>query len=153
MFSSHSLWEWMAFMAMILFILILDLGVFHKKVRKVSIKESLAWTAIWITLSLFFNLYLYQTMGRQAGLEFLAGYIIEKSLSIDNIFVISLIFTYFKVPIQYQHRVLFWGVLGALVFRILFIFTGIVLIQKFQWMIYIFGVFLIFTGIKMLKDK
>ncbi len=152
MFNSHSLLEWMAFMAIIFFMLFLDLGVFHKKVHKVSIKESLVWTAVWVTLALGFNFYIYHSMGSQAGLEFLTGYIIEKSLSIDNIFVISLIFTYFKVDSQHQHRVLFWGVLGALVFRIIFIFAGVALIQKFEWMIYIFGGFLIFTGLKMLKD-
>lgn len=152
MLGAHSFLEWMAFMAIILFMLFLDLGVFHKNGHKVSIKESLIWTAVWISLALLFNFYIYHSSGKQAGLEFLTGYIIEKSLSIDNIFVISLIFTYFKVPQNYQHRVLFWGVLGALVFRIIFIFAGVVLIQKFQWMIYIFGGFLIFTGIKMLKE-
>lgn len=144
--------EWMAFMGIILFMLFLDLGVFHKKVHKVSIRESLIWTGVWVVLSLTFNLYIYHYVGKQAGLEFLTGYIIEKSLSIDNIFVISLIFTYFKVPPQHQHRVLFWGVFGALVFRVIFIFAGVALIQKFEWMIYIFGAFLIFTGIKMLKE-
>lgn len=153
MFDAHSVYEWMAFMAIILFMLFLDLGVFHKKVHKVSIKESLIWTGVWICLALMFNFYIYHTQGSKLGLEFLTGYIIEKSLSIDNIFVISLIFTYFKVPQQYQHRVLFWGVLGALIFRIIFIFAGVALIQKFEWMIYVFGVFLIFTGLKMLKEK
>lgn len=140
-------------MAIIFFMLFLDLGVFHKKVHKVSIRESLIWTGVWVVLSLTFNLYIYHYVGKQAGLEFLTGYIIEKSLSIDNIFVISLIFTYFKVPPQHQHRVLFWGVFGALVFRVIFIFAGVALIQKFEWMIYIFGAFLIFTGIKMLKEE
>lgn len=153
MFAAHSLLEWMAFLAIILFMLFLDLGVFHKKVHKVSIKESLIWTGVWVALSLCFNFYIYHTQGPEKGLEFLTGYIIEKSLSIDNIFVISLIFSYFKVPQQYQHRVLFWGVLGALVFRIIFIFAGVALIQKFSWMVYIFGAFLIFTGLKMLKEK
>lgn len=152
MLTSHSLLEWLVFLAIIFFMLFLDLGVFHKKVHKVSIKESLTWTGVWIALALGFNFYIYQKMGSQAGLEFLTGYIIEKSLSIDNIFVISLIFSYFKVAGHHQHRVLFWGVLGALVFRIIFIFAGVALIQKFQWMIYIFGGFLIFTGLKMLKD-
>jgi tellurite resistance protein TerC len=142
----------MAFAAIILFMLFLDLGVFHKKAHKVSIKESLTWTGVWITLALLFNLYIYKTMGAQSGLEFLTGYIIEKSLSIDNIFVISLIFSYFKIESHHQHRVLFWGVLGALIFRIIFIFAGVALIQKFQWMIYVFGVFLIYTGFKMLKE-
>lgn len=153
MFAVHSVWEWLAFFAIITFMLVLDLGVFHKKSHKVSIKESLAWTAVWITLALLFNAWVYHSMGAQKGLEFLTGYVIEKSLSIDNIFVISLIFTYFRVPAQYQHRVLFWGVLGALFFRIIFIFAGVALIQKFNWMIYVFGGFLIFTGLKMLKEE
>lgn len=153
MFAVHSVWEWLAFFSIITFMLVLDLGVFHKKVHKVSIKESLAWTAVWIALALMFNAWIYHSMGEQKGLEFLSGYVIEKALSVDNIFVISLIFTYFKVPPQYQHRVLFWGVLGALFFRIIFIFAGVALINKFSWMIYVFGVFLVYTGLKMLKDE
>lgn len=153
MFAVHSVWEWLAFLAIIGFMLVLDLGVFHKKSHKVSIKESLAWTAVWITLAMLFNAWVYHSMGAQKGLEFLTGYVIEKALSVDNIFVISLIFTYFRVPAQYQHRVLFWGVLGALFFRIIFIFAGVALIEKFNWMIYVFGGFLIFTGLKMLKEE
>jgi len=153
MLAGHTFFEWLAFLGIIFFMLFLDLGVFHRKVHKVSIKESLTWTGVWIALALAFNFYIYQKMGSQAGLEFLTGYIIEKSLSIDNIFVISLVFSYFKVASKNQHRVLFWGVLGALVFRIIFIFAGVALIQKFQWMIYVFGGFLIFTGLKMLKEK
>jgi tellurite resistance protein TerC len=153
MLGSHSLWEWLGFTAIILFMLVLDLGVFHKKSHKVTIKESLAWTAVWIALALMFNAWVYHSMGQQKGLEFLTGYVIEKSLSVDNIFVISLIFTYFNVPPQFQHRVLFWGVLGALVFRIIFIFAGVALIQKFTWMIYVFGGFLVITGLKMLREE
>ncbi len=153
MFAVHSVWEWLAFAGIITFMLVLDLGVFHKKSHKVSIKESLAWTGVWICLAMLFNAWVYHKMGQQKGLEFLTGYIIEKSLSVDNIFVISLIFTYFRVPPQYQHRVLFWGVLGALVFRIIFIFAGVALIQKFNWMIYVFGGFLVFTGLKMLREE
>lgn len=153
MFEMHSVWEWVAFGTIIAIMLIVDLGIFHKKSHTVSIKESLVWTGIWIALSLIFNAWVYFSMGQQKGLEFLTGYIIEKSLSIDNIFVISLIFSYFKVPSQYQHRVLFWGVLGALLFRIIFVFAGVALIQKFHWMIYLFGGFLVFTGLKMLKES
>ena len=152
MLAVHSVWEWLAFLAIIGFMLVLDLGVFHKKSHKVSIKESLAWTGVWITLAMFFNAWVYYKMGPQKGIEFFTGYIIEKALSVDNIFVISLIFTYFRVPSQYQHRVLFWGVLGALFFRSIFIYAGVALISKFNWMIYVFGVFLVYTGIKMLKD-
>lgn len=151
MFIQHSIWEWVAFGTIITIMLFLDLGVFHKKSHTVSIKESLIWTGVWITLALVFNGWVYMEMGTQKGLEFLTGYIIEKSLSIDNIFVISLIFSYFKVPSLYQHRVLFWGVLGALFFRIIFVFAGVALIQKFHWMIYLFGAFLIYTGLNMLK--
>lgn len=153
MLAVHSVWEWLAFFAIIGFMLILDLGVFHKKSHKVSIKESLAWTGVWISLAMLFNVWVYYKMGHQKGIEFFTGYIIEKALSVDNIFVISLIFTYFRVPAQYQHRVLFWGVLGALFFRIIFIYAGVALISKFNWMIYVFGVFLVYTGIKMLKDE
>ena len=153
MLAVHSVWEWVAFLAIIGFMLVLDLGVFHKKSHKVSIKESLAWTGVWISLAMLFNVWVYYKMGPQKGIEFFTGYIIEKALSVDNIFVISLIFTYFRVPAQYQHRVLFWGVLGALFFRIIFIYAGVALISKFNWMIYVFGVFLIYTGIKMLKDE
>src|SRR6187402_820865 len=128
MFAVHSIWEWLAFFGIIAFMLTLDLGVFHKKSHKVSIKESLAWTGVWISLAMMFNAWIYHSMGEQKGLEFLSGYLIEKALSVDNIFVISLIFTYFRVPAQYQHRVLFWGVLGALFFRIIFIFAGVALI-------------------------
>lgn len=153
MLAVHSVWEWLAFFAIIGFMLVLDLGVFHKKSHKVSIKESLAWTGVWISLAMLFNAWVYYKMGPQKGIEFFTGYIIEKALSVDNIFVISLIFTYFRVPSQYQHRVLFWGVLGALFFRIIFIYAGVALISKFNWMIYVFGVFLVYTGIKMLKDE
>lgn len=153
MLAVHSVWEWVAFLAIIGFMLVLDLGVFHKKSHKVSIKESLAWTGVWISLAMLFNVWVYYKMGPQKGIEFFTGYIIEKALSVDNIFVISLIFTYFRVPAQYQHRVLFWGVLGALFFRIIFIYAGVALIAKFNWMIYVFGVFLVYTGIKMLKNE
>ena len=153
MLAVHSIWEWLAFMAIIGFMLVLDLGVFHKKSHKVSIKESLAWTGVWVTLAMCFNAWIYYKMGPQKGIEFFTGYIIEKALRVDNIFVISLIFTYFRVPSQYQHRVLFWGVLGALFFRIIFIYAGVALISKFSWMIYVFGVFLVYTGIKMLKEQ
>jgi tellurite resistance protein TerC len=153
MLAVHSVWEWLAFFAIIGFMLVLDLGVFHKKSHKVSIKESLAWTGVWISLAMLFNVWVYYKMGHQKGIEFFTGYIIEKALSVDNIFVISLIFTYFRVPAQYQHRVLFWGVLGALFFRIIFIYAGVALISKFNWMIYVFGVFLVYTGIKMLKNQ
>lgn len=153
MFAAHSPGEWIAFASIITVMLVLDLGVFHKKTHKVSIKESLIWTVVWICLAMAFNFWIYKSMGPQKGLEFFTGYVIEKCLSIDNIFVISMIFTFFKIPSIYQHRVLFWGVLGALFFRMIFVLAGVALIQKFSWMIFVFGAFLIFTGLKMLKGE
>lgn len=153
MLGEHTIWQWLLFGSIITVMLFLDLGVFHKKSHSVSIKESLIWTGIWIALAFAFTGWIYFDMGQVKALEFLTGYVIEKSLSIDNIFVISLIFSYFKVPAKYQHRVLFWGVLGALIFRIIFIFAGVALINKFHWMIYVFGAFLIYTGIHMLKGE
>ncbi len=143
------LWLWVGFNAFVLAMLALDLGVFHRKAHAVSVKEAAIWSGVWIALSLLFNAWIWQARGAQAGLEFFTGYLIEKSLSIDNIFVIALIFGYFRVPDKYQHRVLFWGILGALVLRAVFIFAGAALIERFHWVIYVFGGFLIFTGIKM----
>ena len=140
---------WTAFIAFVLLMLALDLGVFHRKSHEVKIKEALIWTAVWISLALIFNYGIYIFMGKQKAIEFLTGYVIEKSLSIDNLFVFIMLFTYFNVDTKYQHKVLFWGILGALVMRAIFIFAGVALISKFHWIIYIFGAFLIFTGIKM----
>ncbi|KPK99298.1 MAG: hypothetical protein AMJ91_08295, partial [candidate division Zixibacteria bacterium SM23_73_3] len=131
----------------------LDLGVFHRKAHVIKIKEALAWSAFWITLALLFNLGIYFWRGPETALEFLTGYLIEKSLSLDNLFVFLLIFSYFRVPSLYQHKVLFWGIIGALIMRAVFIFTGIALVQKFHWVIYIFGAFLILSGIKMGLQK
>jgi len=128
----------------------LDLGVFHKKAHKVPVREAVLWTSIWVVLALIFNSLIYLEMGRTKALEFLTGYVIEYSLSVDNIFVFILIFSFFKVNEKYQHKVLFWGIIGALIMRGIFIFTGVALIARFQWIIYIFGGFLIITGIKML---
>ncbi len=149
----HTVLEWGLFSLLIFVMLALDLGVFHKNSHEVSVKEAMTWTVVWITLALLFNVYVYFELGKQSGLEFFTGYLIEKSLSLDNIFVISILFKYFAVPLKYQHRVLFWGVFGALVFRLIFIFAGVALIQKFHWMIYVFGVFLVITGLKMLFEK
>jgi tellurite resistance protein TerC len=144
---------WIAFNIFVLAMLALDLGVFHRKAHVVQIKEALVWTVIWITLALFFNLGIYFLRGPESALEFLTGYLIEKALSVDNIFVFLLIFTYFDVPLLHQHKVLFWGILGALVMRAMFIALGITLIQKVHWVIYIFGAFLIFTGIKIALER
>lgn len=140
---------WGLFIAFVLAMLALDLGVLHRKPHKVSLKESLGWSAFWIALAFLFNVWVWYGRGRQAGLEFLTGYLIERALSMDNLFLFVVIFSYFQVPAEYQHRVLFWGVLGALVMRAIFIAAGIALIAKFHWIIYVFGAFLVVTGIKM----
>jgi tellurite resistance protein TerC len=129
--------------------LALDLGVFQRKTHVISVKEALLWSALWIILAMLFNVFIYYEMGSKKAVEYFTGYLLERSLSIDNIFVFVLLFSYFKVPPVYQHRVLFWGVVGALVLRALLIFLGVVLITKFAWIIYIFGGFLVFTGFKM----
>ncbi|MEK7667301.1 MAG: TerC family protein [Gemmatimonadota bacterium] len=146
---SYPLWVWIAFNAFVLLMLALDLGVFHRKSHEVQLREALVWSAVWIALALAFNGLVWARYGQQRGLEFLTGYLIEKSLSVDNIFVFVLIFTYFRVPAQYQHKVLFWGILGALLMRAAFIAAGVTLIQRFHWIIYVFGGFLVITGVKM----
>jgi tellurite resistance protein TerC len=146
---SESAILWVSFSLFVLGMLALDLGVFHRKSHAVSVKEALTWTAVWITLSMLFNLFVYSYFGKDKALEFFTAYLVEKSLSVDNIFVMIMIFSYFSVPDSYQHKVLFWGILGALVMRVIFIFAGIELIHKFHWLIYVFGSFLVFTGIRM----
>jgi tellurite resistance protein TerC len=147
------LWIWVGFMVFVLAMLALDLGVFHRKAHVVSIKESLVWTTVWIVLALLFNAGVWHYAGAQKALEFFTGYLIEKSLSVDNIFVFALLFSYFAVPSKFQHRLLFWGILGALVMRAVMIGAGVALITKFAWIIYIFGAFLILTGIKMIVKR
>ncbi|MDP3432098.1 MAG: TerC family protein [Bacteroidota bacterium] len=144
---------WAGFIAFVILLLAIDLGIFHRKSHEVKIKEALIWSALWISLALIFNYGLYVFMGKEKALEFLAGYLIEKSLSVDNLFVFIMLFSYFNVNPVYQHKVLFWGILGALIMRAAFIFAGVALITKFHWIIYIFGAFLILTGIKMLIQK
>lgn len=144
---------WAGFIAFVILLLAIDLGVFHRKSHEVKIKEALIWSAIWISLALIFNYGVYVFMGKEKALEFLAGYLIEKSLSVDNLFVFIMLFSYFNVNPIYQHKVLFWGILGALVMRAIFIFAGVALIAKFHWIIYLFGAFLILTGIRMLVQK
>ena len=148
--TPERLFLWIAFNVFVLGMLALDLGVFHRNAHKVSLREALTWSVLWISLALTFNLGIYYFWGSEKALEFLAGYLIEKSLSVDNIFVFLLIFSYFSVPAMYQHRVLFWGILGALVMRAIFIAAGAALLTAFHWIIYVFGGFLIITGIKML---
>ena len=138
-----------AFNVGVLAVLAIDLGVFNRKAHAPSVKEAAAWSSVWISLSLGFAGVVYMQMGSRAALEFVTGYLIEYSLSIDNIFVILLIFSYFRIPDKYQHRVLFWGILGALVMRGGMIAAGAFLIARFHWIIYVFGAFLVFTGIRM----
>ncbi|MBA3976385.1 MAG: hypothetical protein C0504_19430 [Candidatus Solibacter sp.] len=140
---------WVGFTILILALLALDLGVFHRRDHAVRTREALVWTAVWIALALVFNAGVYRWFGPERGLEFFTGYLIEKALSVDNIFVFIVIFSYFKVPAAYQHRVLFWGIVGALIMRAVFILLGAALLQQFHWVIYVFGAFLIFTGVKM----
>jgi TerC family integral membrane protein len=150
---SSQVWMWVAFNAFVLVMLAVDLGVLHRRAHEVRLKEALVWSGIWIALALLFALGVYSWDGPQPALEFLTGYLIEKSLSVDNIFVFVLIFSYFKVPARYQHTVLFWGILGALVMRAIFIFAGIALLQRLHWILYVFGALLILTGIKMATEK
>jgi tellurite resistance protein TerC len=138
-----------AFNAGVLAVLAVDLGIFNKNAHKISVREAAAWSTVWITLSLGFAGVIYRLHGPQPALEFVTGYLIEYSLSIDNIFVIVLIFAYFRIPEKYQHRVLFWGIIGALMMRGSMIAAGAFLIHRFHWIIYLFGAFLVFTGIRM----
>lgn len=150
---NYSIWEWAGFGAFILLMLALDLGLLNRKSHVVGYREAGVWSAVWVTLALAFSGLVFWQFGSIKGLEFLTGYLIELSLSVDNLFVFLLLFSYFKVSDKYQHRVLFWGVLGALVMRVTMILIGASLIQRFEWIIYIFGAFLIYTGVKMFLQK
>src|SRR6185436_14390501 len=159
----ESIWLWVGFNLFVFAMLALDLGVFHRKSHAVSGKEALIWSLVWISLSLVFNAIIYFFWDRmmpqssytnmEAALAFFTGYLIEKSLSVDNIFVFILIFSFFGVPAAYQHRVLFWGILGALLMRGALIAVGAALLEQFHWIIYLFGAFLIFTGIRMARHQ
>lgn len=150
---SGTIWLWIGFNVFVLAMLALDLGVFHRKAHAVSIKEASIWSVVWIILAMAFNAGVYFFSGPEPALQFFTGYLIEKSLSVDNIFVFGLLFTSFNVPAAYQHRVLFWGVLGALVMRGILIVLGTSLLDTFHWIIYLFGAFLIFTGVRMAFHK
>jgi len=150
---NDQIWLWVGFNVFVLAMLALDLGVFHRKAHVVSLRESITWTVVWVTLALLFNGGVWHFYGSQKALEFLTGYLIEKSLSVDNVFVFALLFSYFAVPAKYQHKVLFWGILGALIMRAIMIFLGAALIAKFTWIIYVFGGFLVLTGIKMVVKR
>jgi tellurite resistance protein TerC len=150
---TSTIWPWIIFTVFVLGILVLDLGVFHRNAHVVTKKEAALWSLVWILLALTFNAGIYYFSGPERALEFLTGYLIEYSLSVDNIFVFIMIFSYFAIPEAYRHRVLFWGILGALLMRGLFIAAGAALLQHFHWVIYLFGAFLVFTGIKMLLKE
>jgi tellurite resistance protein TerC len=144
---------WIGFGLFVVAMLALDLGVFHRKSHEVSLKEALTWSAVWIGLALIFNAAIYHWDGGEKALQFFTGYVVELSLSVDNLFVFLLIFGYFKVPERYRHKVLFWGIVGALIMRAVFLAAGITLVSKFHWIIYCFGVLLIISGIKMALQK
>jgi len=150
---SHELLLWVVFGAVILILFALDLGVFHRKSHQVGIKEALIWSGIWLAVAIIFNLLVYFWMGKELAIEFAAGYLVERTLSFDNLFVFLLIFTYFKVPNIHQYKVLFWGIIAALVMRGIFVVAGIELIDKFHWIVYLFGAFLFVSGLKLLLRK
>lgn len=151
--SFETLWPWIAFNLFVIIMLAIDLGIFHRHTHTVSLKEASIWSVVWITLALIFNVGLYIWRGPDPALQFFTGWLIEKSLSVDNIFVFVLLFSFFSVPAAYQHRVLFWGIIGALIMRGVLIGIGAVLLEQFHWILYLFGAFLIFTGIKMGLQK
>jgi tellurite resistance protein TerC len=148
-------WMWLAFLGVVVTLLVLDLGVLHRDQREIEVKESLVLSAVYITLGLAFGGWVWWYLGEQAGKEYITGFVVEKSLAMDNVFVIAMIFTYFAVPRLYQHRVLFWGILGVIVLRGIMIGLGATLVAQFSWLLYVFAAFLIFTGIKMwvMADK
>src|SRR6476646_9764262 len=150
---SSSIGLWIGFGIFILIMLSLDLGLFNRKAHTIRYREAAIWSGVWVSLAMVFAALVFWFQGTQRGLEIVTGYVIELSLSVDNLFVFLLIFSYFKVPARYQHRVLFWGVLGALIMRLTMIFVGAGLINRFHWIIYIFGGFLVYTGIKMFRHE
>ncbi len=151
--SFATLWPWIAFNLFVIAMLAIDLGVFHRKAHTVSLKEAAIWSSVWISLALVFNAGLYFLRGPDPALQFFTGWLLEKSLSVDNIFVFVLLFSACSVPAAFQHRVLFWGIIGALIMRGILIAVGAVLLEQFHWILYVFGVFLIFTGIRMALHK
>jgi len=150
---TEPIWAWGVFLLVVLVMLMIDLGVFHRKAHVPSMKEAAIWSIVWIVVALIFNAVVWVWLGHQKALEFFTGYLVEKALSADNIFVFAALFNYFAVPPEYRHRVLFWGVLGAIVFRLTFILAGTALLKKFHWVIYIFGIIVIVSGIKLLMRK
>ncbi len=150
---TNQIFLWVGFNIFVLLLLALDLGVFHRGAKVIRLKESLFWSAVWIVVALLFNAVIYFWRGTDVALQFLTGYLIERSLSVDNLFVFLLIFNYFRVPSAYQYKVLFWGILGALIMRAIFIAAGITLINMFHWMIYVFGAFLVIIAVKIAFEK
>lgn len=149
----HGIYWWIGFNAFVIAMIAVDILVFHKRDHEVSIKESISWTFVWIALALVFNVLVFFWFGRQSAVEYLTGYIIEKSLSVDNLFVFIVIFKYFRVPKIYQYRVLFFGIIVAMILRAAFILVGVKLVHEFEWLIYIFGAFLVYIAVKMAMDK
>ncbi|MFL6197476.1 MAG: TerC family protein [Thermoanaerobaculia bacterium] len=145
--------QWGVFFALLLGMLALDLGVFNRREHRIGLREALFWSVVWTIVALAFNAWIFYAFGQQVGLEFLTGYVIERSLSFDNIFVFVVIFNYFAVPAEHQHRVLFWGILGALISRGIFIAMGTALLTRFEWLIFVFGAFLVYTGFKIFREK
>lgn len=152
-FMGHELWLWLVFATVVILLLILDLGVLHKDQHEIGVKESFMLSAGYITVSALFGAFVWHELGRESGMDFFTGYIIEKSLSVDNLFVMSIIFAAFYIPRKYQHRVLFWGIIGVIILRGIMISLGAALVHQFEFVLYIFAAFLIFTGIKLLLMK
>ncbi len=150
---SHSIYVWIGFIAFILFLLFIDLGLFQKEDKEMKWKESLFWAIFWVSLAMVFNVLVYYVYGKTVALEFLAGFLIEKALSVDNLFVFLVIFSFFAVPKKLQHRVIFWGVFGAMLMRGVFVGLGTLLLSKFHWVTYVFGGFLVITGFKTMFSK
>ena len=150
---TEPIWAWGVFLLVVIAMLMVDLGVFHRKAHVLSMREATIWSIVWVVVALVFNAIVWVWLGHQKALEFFTGYLVEKALSADNIFVFAVLFNYFAVPPEYRHRVLFWGVLGAIVFRLTFILAGTALLKKFHWVIYIFGIIVIVSGIKLLMRK
>ena len=150
---TEPIWAWAVFLLVVFVMLMVDLGFFHRKAHVLSMKEAAIWSTVWVVVALVFNAVVWVWLGHQKALEFFTGYLVEKALSADNIFVFAVLFNYFAVPPEYRHRVLFWGVLGAIVFRLTFILAGTALLKKFHWVVYIFGIIVIVSGIKLLMRK
>jgi tellurite resistance protein TerC len=147
------LWAWFGFIALVVLMLALDLGIFNRKIHAPSFMEATVWSCVWVALALLFNVVVWKFMGTYKGVEWFTGYVLEKSLSVDNLFVFVLVFQSFAVDARHQHRILYWGVLGAIVFRAIMILGGAALLNRFEWMIYVFGAFLVWTGVKMFFNK